>query len=273
MAVLSAIVCVSSEAAGLNLMVRFFKCLVVFLLVKLLSSGSVHSQEFGNIITMGDSLTAGLSRVAGRGIICRAQGNRVVAVTDQRSCRGNGMEGVGGWQPRLKLLTGGSIYNYGNTGEVTAEMVARFNSVLSQRDSDYVLILAGTNDMIFGRSLSGAVDNIATMIQRTINAGRTPIVATAPPLLGGRFSSSNARILQLNQEIRLLPQRFDGLVVAEIYNQVVSGWPNTYSADSIHFNPAGDLLAADIWFDALQRSQPAPAGFFAPIINLLLDDD
>lgn len=251
-------------------MLRLFVFLATIAVVTL--SNPVSSQDFGDVITMGDSLTAGLSRSGGN-IICRAQGNRVVAVTDQRSCRGNGQEGVGGWQPRLTSLSGAQIYNYGNTGEVTAEMVARFNSVLSARNSQFVLILAGTNDMIFGRSLSAAVENIASMIQRTLDAGRIPIVATVPPLIGGRFNGSNGRILQLNDEIRSLPERFSGLAVAEIYNQTVGGWPSTYSADSIHFNPAGDSLVADIWFAALQQSVQQPSSFLPPIINLLLDDD
>ena len=252
-------------------MIRIIKYTVLLGMLKLFSSAPALSQEVVEIITMGDSLTAGLS-VSGGNIICRAQGNRIVDPADQRSCRGNGQEGVGGWQPRLKTLTGGQIYNYGNTSEVTAEMVARFNSVLAARNSDFVLIMAGTNDMIFGVSLTAAVDNIETMIQRTLDANRTPIVATVPPLVGGRFASSNSRILQLNTEIRLLPERFDGLVVAEIYNQTIGGWPNTYSADSIHFNPTGDLLVADIWFAAIEQTQRNPSTFLPPIINLLLDD-
>ncbi len=253
-------------------MVLRFRIFFVAIVWVSINSTMVNSQELGDIITVGDSLTAGLSR-SGGDFICRAQGSRVVAPADQRSCRGNGQEGVGGWQPGLKSLTQTRIYNYGNTGEVTAEMVARFNSVLGERDSQFVLILAGTNDMIFGRSLSGAVENIATMIQRTLDVGRTPIVATAPPLIGGRFSGSNGRVLQLNDEIRRLTERFDDLVVAEIYNQAISGWPDIYSADSIHFNPAGDALVADIWFSALQQSLQQPSFFLPPIINLLLDDE
>ena len=77
----------------------------------LFSLSKAYAADTGSILALGDSLTAGLTRVAGVGIVCGARGNRVVAATDQRSCKGNGQEGVGGWLPPLKSLTGALIYN------------------------------------------------------------------------------------------------------------------------------------------------------------------
>ncbi|WP_353408925.1 GDSL-type esterase/lipase family protein [Arenicella sp. 4NH20-0111] len=240
-----------------------------------LVSTSLNAQSFGDILTIGDSLTAGLAGNSGGTITCAALGGRVIAADQQRTCRGDGREGVGGWQPRLKALANASVYNYGSSSETTGEMVARLPAHLGARSGEFVLILGGTNDMIRGVSVAQAIANLSNMIQRSIDAGRVPIIATAPPLIGGRFNSSNSRILQLNAEIRQLPERFESLQVAEIYNQVVGSWGSLNSGDTIHFGSSGNVIVADIWFAAMEKSRQAPERdslILAPILQLLLDD-
>jgi len=230
------------------------------------------STEQISIVSMGDSLTAGLTRENGV-ILCAAQDNRIVASTDQPSCRGDGVEGVGGWQPALTDLVPARIFNFGNTNEVTSDMVLRFPDVLESRSSDIVLILAGTNDAIVNEDLGLTIENISSMVELTISQGRTPIIATIPPLLGGSLSSANERVLRLNELIRSLPGSFSELVVAEIYNELVDGWPSKYSADTIHFNGPANERVAQIWFEAINESRrPNNTAILVPVIDLLLDN-
>lgn len=232
-----------------------------------------HSLELGDSVAIGDSLTAGLARIPGVGLVCAAQNNRVVSAADQRSCKGNGKDGVGGWPRFLKSLSDQRVFNYGNSGERTVEMVNRLPSHLNQRSSEFVLILAGTNDMIFGDSTKSTINNISNLVQISLNANRTPIVATLPPLIGGSRNAVNPRIVQLNQQIRQLPKQFKGLVIAELYNPLIVGWPNRFSADTVHFNTAGNTLVANIWLKAMQSSKRKGVNALPAIYSLLLDDD
>lgn len=249
---------------------RLFLCSLLLLI----APASSWAQEFGDVLAMGDSLTAGIFRDSQNRIRCAAQGNRIVAVTDQASCRGNGVEGVGGWPPILKGLSGALVYNFGNSGERTNQMVARFPAHLAARSSQFVLILGGTNDMIFGGSITGALNNLSAMIQASIDAGRIPIIATIPPLTGSVFASANSRVLQLNDLIRQLPNQFDDLVVADVYNAVVANWGSLNTGDGIHFGSGANTIVANLWFEAMQASVANNSvASLVPIINLILDDD
>jgi len=232
------------------------------------------AQTFGDVITLGDSLTAGLAGTRGGTITCAALGGIVIPITEQPRCRGDGREGVGGWQPRLKTLIGGSrVYNYGNTNERTDQIVARLPSHLAARPSQFVLILGGTNDMLRGIPVSAAISNLSRMIRLSRDAGRIPIIATIPPILGGIFDAVNPRIIELNNAIRTLPESHPDLVVAEIYDQVVGQWSILNSGDTIHFGDLGNRVVADIWFAAIEESvrEEEPPVNIVPILQLLLD--
>lgn len=253
---------------------NYFTQKLLISVVLIISCSVAQAQNYGDIVTIGDSLTAGLAGTSGGVITCAALGGRVIAADQQRTCRGDGREGVGGWQPRLKSLTNASVYNYGSSSETTGEMLARLPGHLAARSGEFVLILGGTNDMIRGVSVSQVISNLSAMIQRSLDSGRVPIIATAPPLIGGRFNSSNSRILQLNTEIRKLPEQFEGLQLAEIYNQVVGNWGSLNSGDTIHFGSNGNSVVADIWFSAIEETREVenmPMSL-APILQLILGD-
>ena len=102
------------------------------------------------VISIGDSLTAGLSVTLGGTVRCAAQGNRLLSVTTQNQCRGNGVANVGGWQPSLSQRLSTSIFNNGNSGELTPTISARLGPLLATQPSTHVLIMTGTNDAIRG---------------------------------------------------------------------------------------------------------------------------
>lgn len=242
-------------------------------LICLLVTLNSNAQVTGDVISIGNSLTAGLQGDSRGVITCAAQGNRVVPADDQPSCRGNGVDGVGGWQPRLKSLLGVRVYNYGNSSEITAQMASRLPSHMATRSSQFVLIMGGTNDVIRGVSRSTIIANLSTMVQDAYNAQRIPIVATLPPLIGGRFNSSNGGIVQLNNEILAMRDDFPELVVADMYSLLVSNWAQNNSGDTIHLGTIGNQIVADAWFAAIQQSiAPEPSIDMAPILQLLLDD-
>jgi len=235
----------------------------------MLHSSAAHAQEntSNEILTMGDSLTAGLFGNAFGFIRCAALGNIPIAADNQRSCRGDGRINVGGWQPILKSITGLNSFNFGNTNDNTAEMVNRFQSALAQRPSKYVLILGGTNDVIQNRSRAETIANIERMIRETRAANRIPIVGTIPPLLFGRFAFANSRVEELNDLIRAIPD----VEIADHHAILVTNWAAYHSGDTIHLGPGGNQIVAQGWADAIARVNE-PQVILAPIIDLLLSD-
>lgn len=248
-------------------------------MVALLASGLMltapsSAQLSGNIITIGDSITAGLAGSASGRITCAALGGAQVAADRQRDCRGNGQRNIGGWQPQLANATGVSVFNFGNSGEVTAEMLARINQHLAAQPSQFVLILGGTNDAIFDTPTGTTMANLNAMISAVRASQRTPIIGTLSPLIGGneRISSRNAQVLILNALIRALPD----IEVADHYAALVDNWGQNTSGDFIHLGPIGNQIVANTWLDAINQSITSSTSndtVLAPITNLLLSDD
>lgn len=225
-----------------------------------------------NILTMGDSITAGLAGNRSGVIRCAALGGIIVAANNQRSCRGGGRQNVGGWPPILRNLTGSNTFNFGNSGETTAEMVARFQASLAARSSRYVLILGGTNDVILNRPRAQTIANIQRMITATRAANRIPIVGTIPPLLLGQFASINPRVVALNTAIKAI----ENVEIADHYALLVANWGANNSGDTIHLGTLGNEIVARSWFNAIERvNQPEPEPepiTISPVINLLITD-
>ncbi len=237
------------------------------------SSATAQQNVSTDILTMGDSLTAGLAGNRFGVIRCAALGGIIVAADNQRSCRGDGRLNVGGWQPALRGLTGSNTFNFGNSGEITTEMVNRFQAALASRPSKYVLILGGTNDVIVNRPRAETIANIRRMIDATRAANRIPIVGTIPPLLLGRFASINSRVVELNAMINALTD----VEVADHYAVLVTNWGIHNSGDTIHLGPSGNQLVAQGWFEAIERInvpdepevEPADSAV-VPTLSLLL---
>ena len=218
-------------------------------------------------------MIASLPAVRYWGIIrCAAQGNRIVAADQQRTCKGNGAEGVGGWQPILKGLVNTPIYNYGNSGEQSGEIAARLSGILNSRSSTHVLVLAGTNDAIRG-SVSAAVANIKSMVTAIQANGRIAVVGTLPPINRGDLPGTQAKIDQINQQIRAMPASYSGLIIADIYASVAPNWAQNHSGDAIHFGAAGNQLVATAWAKAINQSLQTSnnAASIAPVISILIN--
>ena len=237
---------------------------------------SAHAQNT-DILTMGDSITAGLFNTGSR-ITCAALGGAVIAANNQRSCKGNGQEGVGGWQPRLKSLANSSVYNFGNSGERTSEMLPRFGSHLAARNSTFVLIMGGTNDVIAGIPTSTIIANLTSMINTAKSNGRTPIIGTIPPLSNSIFNGLNGKVVELNNAIKGLSD----VLIADHYSVLASNWGAHTSGDFIHLGNLGNQRVADIWFakitEALVPPEPEPEPepekkpLTTPILSILLDE-
>lgn len=234
-------------------------------LMLFLASASAQVLE-GDAISIGDSLTAGLSRASNGVITCIALGGDVVASNQQRTCIGDGQKNIGGWQPALSLALGVDVFNYGNSGEITSTMLSRLSSHMASTPSKYVLILGGTNDVILGVSQATTLSNLSDMIELVRDAGREPIIGTLPPLLGGIRSSKNANIILVNEQIKA----FKDIPVADHYSVLIDDWPQNTSGDFLHLGTLGNQIVAEEWERALKSTQKPTVVGILPAINLLL---
>jgi len=227
----------------------------------------VHAQIEGDVIALGDSLTAGEARDSSGLITCASLGGAVIPVDRQRICIGGGQANIGGWPPELSRALGVDVFNFGNTGELSTEILNRLSSHLASTPSQFVLILAGTNDVLFGMvSQARTIANLKAMIRLARDAGREPIIGTLPPLLFSVLASRNPNILSINNEIRA----FDDVQVADLYSVLVDDWAENTSGDFIHLGVRGNSVVAKEWFRAIKASQRSFV--IAPIIDLLLSD-
>lgn len=76
-----------------------------------------------------------------------------------------------------------NIVNKGINGDTTSGILSRSYEDVLKEKPDYVLIMAGTNDLLMNRSLSLIEDNIKLLIKEAKDNGIIPILALQPPII------------------------------------------------------------------------------------------
>lgn len=221
---------------------------ILLLLIYLVSNqADTLKPEINGIITIGDSLTAGLIDDGQGNTFCAAQSYRQVEQHLKAGCRGDGLEGVGGWQPELKKLAKTPVYDFGNSGETTEQILARLPSVLQSTQASHLIIWAGTNDTIHG-TIGGAIKNLKKMISLAHSSGRIVVIATVPPLTNSRHARAHPKVRQLNAHIRKLAHRSEGVILVDLFSKLDPDWAKLNSGDFIHLNTKGNkIVAREIW--------------------------
>lgn len=201
-----------------------------------LLSFSVTATTF---ITIGDSLTAGLY-ISAEYSYCPPT-DRSYSDRGQAVCVGNGIRNLGGYQPYLAYLLNATTYNHGVSSATSSQIAGLANSVLPNSSVDYVVIMAGTNDVILDIPISAIVDNISDIVELTIQSGSIPIVLTIPPLTGSPYEEKTEQILELNSK---LMNTFSHYIV-DSYSSLNINWLRNHSGDRVHLNDNGNKLIAE----------------------------
>jgi len=213
--------------------------LFVFLLLAVI--GSLRAETY-TVDAFGDSITAGW-----------------VGYTKD----GNGCVGCGGYEPTLQTLLKGSgrdavVKNWGKGGESTSSGASRIPKVLSLDNPRYVLLMEGTNDLLF-LSPDTVRRNMAYMVDVSLSRGVVPILGTITP-----DSRGGKPIAETNKELKKLAVEKD-IALADHYNALKDNW-SSLTADGLHPNSAGYQKMAQVWFDAMKMVD------ITPILMLLLDE-
>jgi len=207
-----------------------------------------HADRIKHIIGFGDSITSG-----------RPYSDIV----------GGGRQGYGGYEPVLEQLLGDAgkeayVYNWGYGGETTPTGVNRIESVLNSQESDYVLIMEGTNNQWYGISETTTAHDLGEMVDKCRRSGTIPILGNLTP--ADRDTSNQIPNLY-NPAIANIAQK-KNVILVDHYSAVVDRW-EVLNYDDVHPNREGYEAIAQTWHNTLIR-QLKPFNIGA--INLLLSD-
>lgn len=154
----------------------------------------------------------------------------------------------------LKPLLGEEwiLENKGINGELTTQMLARFERDVIRHRPDVVVILGGTNDIGWGIDNEIIIKNLKTMIQQALNKQITPVICAIPSLRG--FD----RLIPPRQKINKAISQFakeKNIAFVDLFNATADKnlWlAEKYADDGLHLNTEGyKLIAETIYQQAL----------------------
>ena len=170
-----------------------------------------------------------------------------------------------GYVPRLEVMLRqrfgtATLWNEGIGGETTIEALARFDAAVAAHASRYLMLMEGTNDVIFGGiSMDTTAFNLGEMSKRAVKAGVFPLLATIIPRKDWYWTTPvfQARILDLNTKIRALVASLkiplvDQFNVFYYYPTSDGGWQSLILPDGVHPNPKGFDVMAAAWLDGIK---------------------
>ena len=169
------------------------------------------------------------------------------------------------YPPRLEMLLDqnfGSteVVNEGWPGEITQNGLGRIENVIRNHMGRYLLLMEGTNDIIFKRiSIDTTVFNLKQMVKRCIDFGVFPAIATIIPRNDWKWRNKffRNRIFYLNEKIRELANNFPIPLVDQFdlfysYPEEKGGWESLLS-DYNHPSEEGYQLMAEEWFEEIKN--------------------
>lgn len=202
--------------------IRFASLLVLFCGMILSAGCESDSKSLGDghdfgennkdlVLAMGDSITAG------------------------------GYSGGSPWPARFGGMVGKSVINDGIPGASSPVGAGRINSLLATRKPGYVIIWYGANDAINGYNIETTKSALQYMIDAAKANKTIPVVVNIMPMGGGRIIY-NGNVERINQAI----SEISGVKKVNAY-KIVNGKTDTYLADGLHLNDAGEQeIAATI---------------------------
>lgn len=135
--------------------------------------------------------------------------------------------------------------NFGVTGQITAQILARVGDVIEQ-SPDICIVMGGTNDVSSGVTASAAYANIEAIWSALTGAGILVVAGTVLPRSDPSLSADESKVLQqLNGLIRLNAAKFTDVYLWDAFidladtTSTVSGCVSAYFSDLLHPNREG----------------------------------
>lgn len=170
-----------------------------------------------------------------------------------------------GYIPRLQALMtaafgAANLVNAGVPGEVTFNGLGRLAGLIAEHRSRYVLIMEGTNDVVFNEiDMAASAFHVEQMIRRSFEARVFPLLATILPRTDFRWERKfyRDRILALNTSLRNIAQNLRVPLVDQFsafyeYPEGDGSFPALFS-DGNHPNESGYDLMSRTWHTEVLR--------------------
>ncbi len=148
-----------------------------------------------------------------------------------------------------------AVLNKGVNGQRSDEILARLDRDAIKVKADYVIILAGVNDIYQGAPIEFTKNSLLLMYQNSISAGIRPVSASVLPYNTASPSEVTA-LRDLNSWIEYTSNRLEipfcntNLAVADPKNRNrLSGSPDGYHLDVSGYRSMGESLARVIEAD------------------------
>lgn len=150
------------------------------------------------------------------------------------------------WAQWHELFPEIMIINRGISGDITAGMLGRLDSVIAA-GPEKVFLMAGINDLSLGFALEQVIDNYHTMVERLLAEG-IQVVVQSTLYVGERLANLNPLIRQLNQALRSLCDDHQ-LYFVDLNQRLAPDGQlaSCYSFDDLHLNGA----AYQVWQQTL----------------------
>lgn len=169
---------------------------------------------------------------------------------------GYGVSRMERWTELLKQKVKLKIINKGVNGDTTVGILSRSFKDVVRNDPDYVIIMAGTNDLLMGRSLVNIEENVESLCREMKSNDITPIIGIQPPIIGRMaekywgigidYENVNKNIAEYRQWVM---ENIKDVKYADFYGVIRSGCKNgadeDYYVDGLHLTAKGHELIAD----------------------------
>lgn len=137
----------------------------------------------------------------------------------------------------------------GISGELTEEMLRRFNRDVIALKPDYVIILGGANDIGWGIKIEVIRDNLFSMCDMALNAGIAPILVTVPSIRGFDSLIHPRKVLN-NEIIDYCTSR--SIIYIDYFKASAESdtlrLKSIYSNDGLHLSTAGYKLLGEMLY-------------------------
>ena len=142
------------------------------------------------------------------------------------------------------------IINKGVIGELSEQMLIRFDADVVELSPAVVIILGGSNDLGWGLTPDEVFSNLRQMYELSMKNGIVPIACTVPSILGFDAGISSRRVLnKLIQEHSLKM----GIRCVDLFRATIdpatSRLASRYSSDGLHLNSEGYRKMAEAVFE------------------------
>jgi lysophospholipase L1-like esterase len=128
-------------------------------------------------------------------------------------------------------------------------MVDRFDHDVVVPQPKAVIILGGSNDLGWGIEPPSVANNLAEMVDESLEHGIQPVACTVPSVLG--FDEGIGPRLQLNQLIKAFSLERN-IICVDLFSATADSLTGRlreeYSNDGLHLNPLGYEIVAEAIF-------------------------